>query len=421
MNAQKMFAVTVMSVIASALGDPVVSDVTVRQRWPWSRKVDIDYKLAGDVGAINDIEISASNGTSAVNITSAALSGDVNGVEPGTHRITWDPMVDGYTDAALASFTVSLTAKKVPSYMIIDLVTGAKSYRYEWDNLTWCNTDEYKTTNMVFRHIRAGDFLFGTMKSGDLLPSDHANANEFHAHTVHVSTDYWMAVFETTQKQYETLMGENPSTWAHCDTRPVDTVPCITKMRWCTYPDAYNSIQFSPEALDERGFTGRLSAKAGVKADLPWEYQWEYAVRAGTHWPFFMENIYVNADSGVIGQYIRYASNTPNTSNFSLGPDDGGPARVGSYLPNNWGLYDTCGNVWEVCLDGYIAASLDAEKPEATDEFEAMNVGYSKRVGKGGGFNSGANWVRCSTRADVVVGDGADQAVGFRVVVKYEE
>ena len=72
MNAQKMFAVTVMSVIASALGDPVVSDVTVRQRWPWSRKVDIDYKLAGDVGAINDIEISASNGTSAVNITSAA-------------------------------------------------------------------------------------------------------------------------------------------------------------------------------------------------------------------------------------------------------------------------------------------------------------------------------------------------------------
>jgi len=421
MRMQKLFMLFAASAAVTLFADPVVSDVTVRQRWPWSRKVDIDYKLTGESGVRNDITLVASNGTAAVNLSAAALTGDLKGVEPGTHRITWDPAADGYTDSALAAFTVTLTAKKVPSYLIVNLVTGEKSYRYDWDNPAWCNTDEFKTTNMVFRHIFAGDFLFGTMKSGDILPADKANANEFHAHTVHVSSDYWIAVFETTQKQYETLMGENPSSWAHCDTRPVETVPVISKMRWCEYKKAYRSMQFSPEALDERGFTGKLSAKAGVKADLPWEYQWEYAARAGTHWPYFMENVYVNAGVGVIGQYMRYVSNTPDTKDTTLGPDAGGPARVGSYLPNAWGLYDTCGNVWDMCLDGYVKGSMDTEMPEATDELSPMDANQSKRVGKGGGYSSNNEWVRCSARADVGYSDNCFPDVGFRVVVKYEE
>ncbi len=398
-----------------------VRDVTLQQRWPWSRLIDVEFVIDGEAGGNMryDVALEAKNGSDVLAVPTAAITGSLSALENGLHKITIDPVAAGFPNDVLTHFTVTLSATPSPSYMIINLVTGAKTYRYDWSDTTWCNTDEYKTTNMVFRHICKGAFYLGAADTNSpfLLPSDPKNHNDMPAHRVHVSSDFYIAVFETTQKQYETLMGDNPSTWAHEDTRPVETVPLISKMRWCTYPSALNSTQFSSEALDTRGFTGKLSNLASVKADLPWEYQWEYAARAGTQWPYFMENVYQNNSAEMV-KYMRYRGNCPNTTDTTLGSASGGTATVGAYLPNAWGLYDVCGNVFEACLDGYLS-TFDASMPEATDEFVAMNLGYSKRVFKGGGYNSDHKWTRCATRADVS-GDNSNKESGFRVVVKYE-
>lgn len=126
MNMKKTLAVFVASLAFLALADATVSDVTVRQRWPFSRLVDIDYKLTGETGGRSDITLSATNEGKPVTLTAAALSGDLVAVPNGTRRITWDPAADGFTDDALAQFRVTVSAQAVPAYLIIDLTTGGE-------------------------------------------------------------------------------------------------------------------------------------------------------------------------------------------------------------------------------------------------------------------------------------------------------
>lgn len=407
MNMKKTLAVFVASLAFLALADATVSDVTVRQRWPFSRLVDIDYKLTGETGGRSDITLSATNEGKPVTLTAAALSGDLVAVPNGTRRITWDPAADGFTDDALAQFRVTVSAQAVPAYLIIDLTTGEKTYRYDWTDLTWCNADEYKKTKMVFRHIVAGSFVMGSSVATD----GEKAANDMPLHQVNVSKDFWMAVFETTQKQYTTLMGNdaNPSQYGPGDTLPVENLILLSQIRGSS---SYSqpSTQFSSEVGADT-FCGKLAALAEVQVDLPWEYQWEYACRAGTHAPYYMKDIPYNAGHAVLDRY------------FNFDKANSAPVAVGSYEPNPWGLYDMIGNVWDMTLDGY-KGTFPETLPEATDEFIAMDKGFAVRTMKGGNFATGASFTRCATRADFKgfqasnINEAAG-AAGFRVIVKY--
>ena len=242
-------------------------------------------------------------------------------------------------------------------YCVIDLSGGPSAKAYPVVALGaepeggW--TDEYKTTKLVLRRIDAGTF---TMGAGELYPNQ--------PHQVTLTKPFYTGVFEVTQKQYELVMGANPSSYKG-DMRPVDKV-------------SYNMIRGTSagtswpanNAVDATSFLGKLRAKTGLGLDLPTEAQWEYACRAGTTGDFNNGGMLEDSE-----EMVRWSHN--------YGDGKGGYSDahtvVGSYLPNAWGLYDMHGNVREWCLDWY-------EEPlsAATDPKGAASG--TRRVVRGGSW-----------------------------------
>ncbi len=106
-----------------ALADgPVISDVVARQRWPWSKLVDIDYVLSCEPHERMEVAFTARNGTEPLNIPQAALSGDLRVVAPGPRRIILDPSKTEYAEGEIMTqFNVTLTPSPAPFYMVVDL------------------------------------------------------------------------------------------------------------------------------------------------------------------------------------------------------------------------------------------------------------------------------------------------------------
>lgn len=239
-------------------------------------------------------------------------------------------------------------------YMVIDLSGGAAATSYPVTYLAgeptggW--TDEYKTTKLVMRKIPAGRFTMGSP------PDELGRQDNEVQHTVTLSKDFYMGVFEVTQRQWELVMGNRPSYFNNVTyymTRPVERV-------------SYYEIRENPNNLDDPtvdwpnnnsvnalSFMGKLRSKTGLETlDLPTESQWEYACRAKTTTALNSGNNLTNtisdAHMAALGRYRANGETYSQTSN-----PNSGTALCGTFLPNEWGLYDMHGDVWEFCLDWY--------------------------------------------------------------------
>ena len=198
--------------------------------------------------------------------------------------------------------------------------------------------EDAKPLEMVL--IPAGTFLMG-------LPPDEKerSSGEGPQHKVTISKDFFLGKFEVTQAQWEAVMGDNPSSLAGKPNHPVENV-------------SWNDCQ---------SFVGKLNALGVGTFRLPTEAEWEYACRAGTETRFYWGD---DLDESLIKDYAWYgANNRP-----------GGTKEVGLKLPNNWGLFDMSGNVWEWCQDRYgrytSGSQTDPQGPESG----------SDRVFRGGGW-----------------------------------
>jgi len=158
-------------------------------------------------------------------------------------------------------------------------------------------------TEMEFIFVKGGCYEMG---------SNHGDPDEKPVHEVCVD-DFWMGKYEVTQKQWRTIMGNNPSSF-NGNERPVERVS------WLEINDYYLPI---------------LNRKSGKKYRLPTEAEWEYAARSGG------KNVnFVGTD-----ELVRYAWNDNNS--------EGTTHPVGRKQPNDLGLYDMMGNVWEWVSDWY--------------------------------------------------------------------
>ena len=217
--------------------------------------------------------------------------------------------------------------------------------------------------NITMCWIPPGEFIMGS-------PSGEMGRNDDEAqHRVEISNGFWLAKTETTQAQWQAVMGENPSKFQG-ENFPVE-------------PVSWNDI------AGTGGFLSRINERAGDyegRFQLPSEAQWEYACRAG-----------VSDASGNLRSVAWYYDNSGSKTH-----------AVGQKQANAWGLHDMKGNVWEWCDDWY------GTYPSGVSTDPSGPASGLDRVLRGGSWVNFAVSCRVAFRGNASPSDMTDN-FGFRV------
>jgi len=220
-----------------------------------------------------------------------------------------------------------------------------------------------------FVRIPSGDFMMGSPTN------EMGNYSDGPVHNVSIKYSFDLGKYPVTQKQWEKVMGSNPSDFKG-DDLPVESI-------------SWENVQEFIKKLNEIEGTDKYR--------LPSEAEWEYACRAGTTTSYSFGD-----DESKLKDYAWCNENS-----------DGRTHSVGQKKPNSWGLFDMYGNVWEWCQDkwhdNYDGAPLDGS---------AWEDGISSsRVIRGGCWTDNAWVCRSAIRGKSDSGT-SDSYVGFRLLRK---
>lgn len=241
------------------------------------------------------------------------------------------------------------------------------------------NTITVTAKGVSFKMIRVQGGTF-TMGATSEQGSD-ADDNEKPAHQVTLST-YYIGETEVTQELWKAVMGTNPSYFNDGTLqRPVE--------------------QVSWEDCQE--FIRRLNQLTGRTFRLPTEAEWEYAARGGNK-----SRGYKYAGGNDINTVAWYTVNAYDKGESS--PDYGTHA-VKTKQPNELGIYDMAGNVYEWCQDWY----KHKYSADAQSNPKGPSSGYT-RVYRGGSWYLIARGCRTSNRDGSLPDDGSGPR-GFRLVL----
>ena len=383
-----------------AFADVAVTGVKVQPRSPWNGLVDIEYTVAcEDPQQEVYVHPVAYDGDRRMTLFMDCLMGDgaTDTVNAGKHKMTWDSAKD-YGVFSSANFQVKVYAgKRMPKYIKIDLSSGAESDNYpvtmSFDGPD-VSKDECRTTELWLRLVLPGEFWMGSPKD------ELGRADNEDLHHVTLTKPFYMGIFEVTQKQYELVMGSNPSTFKvteNAPKRPVETV------RW----DRIRGVDDpASNAMTRDSFLTRLRTRTHSLAfDLPSEARWEYACRAGTTTALYNgKNLSTVDECEALNEIARNYANGWGEGTMNVSNELYGTATVGSYKPNKLGLYDMLGNVWEYCRDGTMTSNgYDAQAPstgyeDRVDPMSSKNGAGRHYIIRGGAFDYRAQNCRASIR-----------------------
>ncbi|MBO7542704.1 SUMF1/EgtB/PvdO family nonheme iron enzyme [bacterium] len=387
-----------------AFADVTVTSVNAQQAWPFKRSVVINYTLASDTQSVMpvftvDFYGTFDNGETVFKLSDrGTLEKDgANGVlfEAGTHKVIWNPAANLTLKSNNLKIKVSTTdVTSTADYLVFDLTTSSVRASSVGPNLS---SDDCRTKELWMRRIEPGTFNMGS-PSGELgRESDETQ------HSVAITEPYYIAVFETTQKQYKDITGADHNRFHVGDTLP-DEYICYRELRgdqlgaqWPSGSDVDATYQGKPTFF----YALREKFNNNFLFDLPTEAMWEYACRAGSTTALNnntdLSSAAEDPNMNAVGWYLY------NAANQTYAP--------GQKVPNAWGLYDMHGNVWEWCLDWY--AGFDG-----ADEADPKGpLSGDTRVIKSGSWYQYAQSCRSAERRGNLDWHAGDDYIGFRVAL----
>ena len=175
-----------------------------------------------------------------------------------------------------------------------------------------------------------------------------------------------------TQKQFQTVLGWNFSKFKNSD-NPVEMLKHTEAVSFCQKLSEIERKQYS----------------------LPSEAQWEYACRSGKN-----SKYYFGDDISSLANFAWFKNNSENH-----------PHPVGLKKPNNYGLYDMHGNVWEWCLDKWQQTGYEPD-----NNVDPVCTKGDTFVIRGGSYLNEPQALRCAKRFGF--NNQRSSCVGFRVVLK---
>ena len=312
-----------------------------REEWEELRETSTREDLARYIDQYEELPEASTWVSEAVNKLDQLKRGQIttstNDTITGDIRADWDRIkLDGHKDL-LNAFIEYYSAGKRNAIWV--------DFAKEWLALNEIPREVTNSIGMEFVLLPPGKFQMGTSQS-----MGNRNHDEGPTHEVTVSQGFYLGKYEVTQRQWSSVMGQNPSWFERCDQCPVERVS------W----------------FDVTAFIRRLNSIEGdANYRLPTEAEWEYAALGNTN-----EARYGNLNE--IGWYLDNS--------------DGRTHVVGGRVPNRYGLYDLLGNVWEWVQDWYgpyqTASQIDPVGPSRG----------SKRVTRGCSWVTSPSECRTSAR-----------------------
>ena len=380
-----MVAAAFSALVASA--EITITGVTARQRWPWNSLVDVDFTIGGVAqGSAYYVDISATAAGGDKKLCATTFV-----TEPiasvGKNRIVWNLGAD-YPNFKADDLRVTVTATPfsdaTPLYLVVDMSSGleATSWPVRYTTTAPVHTagveDPCKTTEMWFKRVKAGTKVLG-------------GSTQF---TCVLTNDFYLGVFSLTQFQSKWLgmtsskMGDQGCAFTNATcrmTRPADSLK-YNAIRG-NYFDSSNAATEIPNG----GVLKTLNDRTGLVFDMPTEWQWEYACRAGS------------ADPVYEGAQFRHSGNSNPSSDYEWYGEQGmwdanyGTSYVDEYSPNPWGFYGMLGNVREICRN----AVQTITEGETLVEPQGDASSARRQRGRGGSWNQSSDKAN-ATRVDAV-------------------
>ena len=283
----------------------------------------------------------------------------------GAYTISLSPRNSTFNSSAIRLSVENDASGSLPIIGIFDTLENANSdwyfvkpsdaydYIQAKNNITY-NIDINKIIEGIEKdmvYVEGGNFMMGSTDDDEDDFDDEKPAHEVSLSSFSISNH------EVTQAEWKAIMFENPSDMKG------DSLP-VTNVSW----------------FDCRRFIRRLNSITGKHYRLPTEAEWEYAARGGNR-----SRGYTYSGSDDIDDVAWYISNSNDKTH-----------AVASKAPNELGLYDMTGNVWEWCQDWY-DENYYSISPINNPAGPASG---SSRVGRGGSWYNYASYCRVATRGD---------------------
>lgn len=265
-------------------------------------------------------------------------------------------------------------------YLILGIVLLAGCGRTKTDSKDF--TEKVNGVEFDMVYVECGTFQMGATPEQGL----EAGFDERPAHEVRLTKNYYIGKYEVTQELWKEVMGTTVA--QQRDKHRYRSTSGVGP----DYPMYYVSWKEAQE------FCEKLSQLTGKRYALPTEAQWEYAARGGAK-----SKGYKYSGSNDVDKVAWHYSNS------GLGEET---HPVGKKRPNELGIYDMSGNVWEWCCDWYGKYS----KEEQTDPTGPTPIRGDGRVLRGGSCKGGEEHCRVSNRSLGVPGE-VRLNWGFRVVM----